>query len=188
MDLFECKTRLSEAGVRFDQGLTCEELSQIERDFGFVFPPDLRAFLVFALPISPEWPDWRRGRHEIAARIAKPIEDICNEVDNGFWVPSWGPKPETQIEAYGVVSALIARAPRLIPFWKGYIPDRPFEVGNPVFSIHQGIDIIHCGANLFDFLHNVYSSHFGRSRFKIAGEIRQIEFWSELVEANAGSC
>jgi len=47
MDLAYCKDRLSAAGVSFDTGLTLDEFSAIENEYGFHFPPDLREFLAY---------------------------------------------------------------------------------------------------------------------------------------------
>jgi hypothetical protein len=48
-------------GVRFEAGLTDEEIHGIEGEYAFSFPPDLRLFLQFALPVSEDFPNWRTG-------------------------------------------------------------------------------------------------------------------------------
>ena len=48
-----------QAGVIFENGLTEEELRLVEESFGFQFPPDLKALLMFALPTGKGWPNWR---------------------------------------------------------------------------------------------------------------------------------
>ncbi len=48
-------------GERFASGLTDSEVGEIETKYGFLFPPDLRAFLQFALPVSTSWVNWRKA-------------------------------------------------------------------------------------------------------------------------------
>lgn len=55
--LFESEIRtavdlIQSRGVHFEPGLTDQEVEQTETTFGFRFPPDLRAFLQTALPVS----------------------------------------------------------------------------------------------------------------------------------------
>src|SRR5215216_2736717 len=109
MDLAYCKERLSAAGVSFDAGLTAEEFSAIERDYGFCFPPDLRKFLGYALPVSEGWLDWRREcRSEILKRLDWPFEGMCFDIEhNAFWLDSWGEKPAALADAYSIARAAI---------------------------------------------------------------------------------
>lgn len=39
--------------VEFEPGLSDAEVEQVERQHGFRFPPDLRAFLQTAMPVGP---------------------------------------------------------------------------------------------------------------------------------------
>src|SRR5262245_16067846 len=134
MDLAYCKDRLSAAGISFDTGLTADELSTIERDYGFRFPPDLREFLGFALPVSKGWIDWREeSRSEIIKRLNWPFESMCFDIEhNVFWLDSWGTKPAALTDAYSIARAAIDAAPRLIPLCRHrFLPDSPCESGNP---------------------------------------------------------
>jgi hypothetical protein len=107
--------------------------------------------------------------------------DISN---NAFWLDSWGPKPPALSDAYAVARAAVAQAPRLIPICgHRYLPDRPREAGNPVFSVYQ-TDIIYYGKDLFDYFCNEYRSFFGRREdFVVEGDLRHIEFWSDFAES-----
>ena len=64
----------------------------------------------------------------------------------------------------------------LIPiFWHLYIPERPHDLGNPVFSVHQ-LDVLCYGYDLSSYFANEF-------RFKLpAGfeekTVKTIEFWS----------
>ena len=50
MNLEHCVAVLERTGVPFESGLTAAEIAAAEAHFAFVFPPDLSAFLAFALP------------------------------------------------------------------------------------------------------------------------------------------
>src|SRR5262249_41240611 len=47
--------------AEFERGLSESEVRAIEAVGHFRFPPDLRAFLEFALPVSDRFPNWRRA-------------------------------------------------------------------------------------------------------------------------------
>ena len=69
--------------------------------------------------------------------------------------------------------------PRLIPLQgHRYIPQEPFESGNPIFSVYQ-TDVICHGTDLQDWIE--------RERHGSAAKlprIKKIRFWSETVRKN----
>ena len=153
--------------VACEPGLTDAEVADVERRFGFRFPPDLRAFLQAALPHGPEFPDWRGG-DEATLRdwLDEPRRGVLFDVEhNGFWLAEWGPRPAATGEA---------AAPRLIPiFGHRMMPDEPHRAGNPVFSVHQ-TDIIPYGSDLADYLRH----KFDPDNHEIwPGPYRPIRFW-----------
>jgi hypothetical protein len=167
---------LKAASVVFDQGLSDEEIAGVEATFGFRFPPDLRAFLATALPVSGRFPDWRNGdEDELRERLSDPLEGILFDVEfNGFWQPAWPERPDDLEAAKDIVRSLVADAPRLIPVYSHrMMPDRPHEAGNPVFSVHQ-TDIIYYGFDLQDYLEHEFE--IGERR-PWPDEVREIPFW-----------
>ncbi len=69
-------------------GLTDDELRRIEREFGFEFADDHRAFLASALPIGDGWPDWRSApRRSLQQRLRLPVDGILFAVE---WRDFWG--------------------------------------------------------------------------------------------------
>jgi len=48
-------------GIQFDSGMTDIEIIQVETKFNIKFPPDLKQFLQFGLPISKNFVNWRQG-------------------------------------------------------------------------------------------------------------------------------
>lgn len=190
---------LQSKGVAFDRGLSDDEIQQIESDYEFRFPPDLRSLLQFALPISESLPNWRRGwmarpiiewqdrtpivrgHNSISIRdwFAGPADGICFDVEhNALWMAEWGGRPEDLSTAQAVARRKLAQAPKLIPVYShSFLPSQPYDSGNPVLSVHQ-TGIIYYGFDLASYL-----AH----EFKIAApkwaatEAREISFWSNLV-------
>jgi hypothetical protein len=54
---------------------------------------------------------------------------------NAVWWPEWGEKPDAAADQYRRLRQIFSAAPTLIPlFGHRYIPEEPFETGNPVLS------------------------------------------------------
>jgi hypothetical protein len=163
--------------VRLDPGLTDSEVAAAEDRYGFVFPPDLRAVLQFALPVGDKFPDWRNGSEEdLMIRMDLPLHGILFDVEHGeIWPADWGPKPADEQGRFEKVKSLIDSAPRLIPIWSHrYIPAEPIEHGNPVLSVHQ-TDIIEYGHDLTDY----FSHEFGVPAPGAARISKTIRFWED---------
>jgi hypothetical protein len=183
MNLPHYKNKLEQAGVAFTSGLTQTEIQQIENSLNFSFPPDLKSFLMYALPISHGFVNWRdEDKDKLLTRLAWPYEGICFDIEhNSFWLEEWGKKPTIHTKAFKVARKAIMRAPTLIPIsGHRYMPDRPNEIDNPVFSVYQ-TDIIHYGCNLAEYLENEFYYYFDRSGYIINGTPKHIEFWSYLT-------
>jgi hypothetical protein len=190
MNLKRYKEVLVEAGVIFEPALSQTEIRQIEERYKFRFPPDLREFLMFALPASSGFLNWRKAEEaEIIKSLMWPCIGICFDIErNSFWMEEWGERPSTLEDALAIARKAIESAPTLIPInGHRYIPERPDEAGNPVFSVYQ-TDIIYYGADLADYLENEFSYYFGRAEYRLEGEVKQIEFWSHLAEDAALTC
>ncbi len=178
--------------IAFEPGLTDAEVADVERRFGFRFPPDLRAFLQTALPHGPKFPDWRGG-DEATLRdwLDEPCQGVLFDIEhNGFWLEEWGPRPEPTSAAVRRGGELVAAAPRLIPiFAHRMMPDEPHRAGNPVLSVHQ-TDIIHYGANLADY----FRHEFDRDNHEIWPEpipptrFWDVERWQAVRWGPDGSC
>lgn len=179
--LEELRRTLESKGIDLDRGLTEEEFSRIESDFGFRFPPDLRAVLGAMLPVSEGFPNWRAGStHELLEWLDAPAEGIAADVeDNRFWMDGWGERPEDVDDAIEEARRLVAAAPVLIPlFSHRYLPATPAEAGNPVFSVVDA-DVICYGADLAGYFHAEFDAPLPESAAK---RPRKIAFWSDLVE------
>lgn len=183
MNFAEAQAVLKATGVQFAPGLTAEEFADIERRFGFRFPPDLREFLTLGLPVSGGWVDWRGADEStLRKRLDWPADGVCFDIEpDAFWLAEWGPRPQKLADAFETARRAVASAPVLIPiFGHRYIPATPADRGNPIFSVYQ-TDIIYYGADLRDYFHNEFRDAFGRPQYEISGRPRRIEFWSKLA-------
>lgn len=176
------KSTLEKAGMIFNSGLTETEILDAENIYHFKFPPDLKEFLRFALPISTGWINWRDlNSDDIKSAFNWIFEGICFDIENnGFWLNEWDEKPQSLKEAFSIAKQKIDEAPKLIPiFGHRYIPAVPNERNNPVFSVHQ-TDIIYYGSNLWNYFENEFYYYFQKPSYQIKEPIKQIEFWSQF--------
>jgi len=167
------------AGVQLENGLNETEIEVIEKDFGFKFPPDLRALLKHVLPVSSNFPNWRSGcRSSLESQIEEPVLGITMCVDDSdYWLPEWGEKPKDPKRALVKATKIIRSYPKLIPvFSHRYMPSEPHEAGNPILSV-VGLDIIVYGSNLL----NYFLSEFNNFDDKNCDNIKNVRGWSSFV-------
>jgi hypothetical protein len=81
--------------VDFAPGLTNREFVRVESHFNIHFPPDLRSFLAYALPVSAGFANWRDGDERALRRMLDwPEEGIWYDVIHAdFWPAVWGSRP-----------------------------------------------------------------------------------------------
>jgi hypothetical protein len=182
MDLPLLKSMLEQARVRFATGLTAAEFCKIEETYGFTFPPDLREFLAYALPVSEGWVNWRdAGEDVIRDWLQMPYEGICWDIEHcHFWWHEWGERPSALEDAFTVAKRALDQVPTLIPIYgHRFMPAYPCLPGNSVYSMWQ-TDIIYYGWDLEDYLQG--ERHFILPEYKGADQIRRIAFWADLID------
>jgi SMI1 / KNR4 family (SUKH-1) len=174
---------LGEAGLEFDAGLTDSEVAKVEAQYGFRFPPDLRAFLQAGLPCGEGFPDWRSADEATLREwFDFPRKGILADVlEYGFWLEEWGTRPAFDEETERVVNELVQAAPRLIPIicssWSSrMMPAEPHLPGNPVFAVRH-TDIIWRGVDLRDYLIHEFMAREDVNIWPIPASVRRIAFW-----------
>ncbi|KAK3133515.1 hypothetical protein QOZ80_6AG0537510 [Eleusine coracana subsp. coracana] len=190
-------------GVAILPGLSDAEFARAEAEFGFTFPPDLRAVLALGLPTGPGFPDWR-GRAGLRAAFDLPLAATSLQTARGaLWPRSWGPRPADPDRARRLARAAIRRAPLLVPlFDRCYLPCRPCLAGNPVFFVTDdrvlccGLDVLHFFSRESSFqptmevssplaspISGSSTSYTRRSIDAVCGgqAPRWIEFWSDAA-------
>ena len=144
MDWQYYKNSLAKARIKSEKGLSDFEIEQIEATHKFQFPPDLKEFLQFGLHIGKKWIDWRNDSEDkIKAHFDCVYDGFNFDIEhNSFWLKEWGKKPKNLTDAFESARLKIEKAPKLIPIYSHrYIPEKPHQSGNPIFSVYQ-TDII----------------------------------------------
>ena len=154
---------LKEKVVKFDKGLSINELNEIEKVYRIKFPDSLRNFLMEALPVSRGFYNWRDTSNDnvnfIKRVIKEPLLDVYNMA--------------------GEVRRRLETAPALLPvFSHRYMPMLEMKKDPPIISIH-GVDIIYYGKNLEDY----FDIEFGtKNQAEMEfDDITPIPFWSEIM-------
>ncbi|MET7285174.1 hypothetical protein [Streptomyces sp. NPDC005573] len=189
----EAARRLAETGLyEFEPGLTDAEFERIEREFGFEFADDHRAFLAAGLPVNvpPEegqtwskpWPEWRGGDLDsLRDQLAWPVQGVLLDVEHGsFWYEGWGERPADRAAALDAARRHLLDVPVLVPVYAHrYLPAGRGSSGHPVLSMWQ-TDIIYYGLDLVDYMHREFDEIRGE-----AGESWKpratAPFWRDLL-------
>ncbi|MFF4825696.1 hypothetical protein ACFY20_22225 [Streptomyces sp. NPDC001312] len=185
--------RLVQTGLHeFEPGLTDAEFTRIEREYGFEFADDHRAFLAAGLPVNvpPEdgqtwsrpWPEWRGGDLDSLRRqLDWPVEGVLLAVEhNAFWHEGWGERPAAGTAALDTARRRLMEAPVLVPVYAHrYLPAGRGSFGHPVLSMWQ-TDIIYYGLDLVDYMHQEFD--------EARGEVDEswtpratVPFWRDLL-------
>jgi hypothetical protein len=173
--------QLKQKGIIFEDGLTDEEIEQIEQhDYLIKFPKDLKAFLQYKLPISDGFPNWRdESKIKITKWLNEPLQGICFDIDNNnFGLNSWGTKPTSLEDCFRTATYHVYNGPELIPIYKHrYIPSEPLNEGNPVLSVWQ-TDIFYYGYDLIDYFINEFNLQID---IKKKNKPRKVRFWDQFL-------
>lgn len=194
----EAALRLARLGCcEIGPGLTEAEFARIERDHGFEFADDHRAFLAAGLPVNTPfveekgvshawkepWPDWRDGDpDDLRRRLDRPVDGVLFDIENnGFWHDTWGERPTEIAEALVTASLRLARTPKLVPVYAHrFLPSGRGTHGHPVLSMWQ-TDIIYYGTDLVDYLHQEFGGP-GMNRMDERWNPQAtVSFWSDFV-------
>ncbi|XP_027361978.1 uncharacterized protein LOC113869720 [Abrus precatorius] len=176
---------LKSSNVVIDKGLSDAEFSNLQSNFNFSFPPDLRAILQQGLPISTGFPNWRSSSsQQLQILLSLPTSSILRRVSKTrFWHPSWGPEPRDPTHA---LSRLLNEAPPLVPIYRHcYMPSSPNVSGNPVFYIDHDGDVRLLSFDVAGFFREFLCRQ-PEEPVWAATRARRIKFWSELAEARGG--
>ena len=176
LDLLESK------GIKFENGLTADEMFQIERIYDIKFPKSLKEFLTAALPISKGFYNWRDTSEEnvnfIKQLIERPKMNIKNMAEYVCWSDEWGEEPSDKNITIEKVIEKLNWAPKLIPIYAHRYMPMNSDNNPPIISVHN-IDIIYYGENLEDY----FNIEFGNKTQNDLNyqNIKSIQFWSDIM-------
>ena len=168
--------------IVFEPGLTDDEVARVETTFGFQFPPDLRALLRTALPVTGGFPNWRsESENELRHRYFDvPTRGILFDVEhNDYWPTGWGPRPPELPVALAEAGRQLANAPRLVPVRSHhYLPATP-AAGNPVLAVRQsGICVV--APDVATYFANLPSGELTECFGLLSG----VPFWADAARAS----
>lgn len=173
---------LKRANVLFEDGLSLNEVVEIERIYDISFPKSLKNLLMTVLPVSTGFYNWRNTEISnidfIKSVIYQPVKYIDEMPHEIYWCEQWGEEPKDEDTFNNEVRKRLKQAPKLIPiFLHRYMPILE-EADPPVLSIH-GSDIIFMGKNLKDYM-NVEFGYKKQNEIQFSN-IKPIRFWTDLM-------
>jgi len=152
--------KLKLKGIKFDKGLTGNEIKIIEERYNIIFPKSLVEFYKLGLPISDGFVNWRDESNEniekIKQKLSRPYDGILWAIkENNFWVDNWD-KPKTFAEQKEKFLEEMKNEPKPIPVYIfRYILSKDGIEDPAVLSMHNS-DIIVYGNNLDEYFDNEF--------------------------------
>lgn len=165
--------------IRWTTGYSAHQLANIQSRFDLRFPPDLIELYSQRRPVGTY--DWLTDIAEIKRKLTWPLEGLLFDIENNvLWLDAWGERPGDKAARAEIVTAAVAKAPKLIPICgHRYLPETPALAGNPVLSVYQS-DIIVYGTNLSDYIDHEFGP--GNGPRLHHGPVRKIPFWSQFID------
>lgn len=153
---------LKQSNISLAKGMSKRELRIAEARFGITFPPDFREFLSVCLPVTTghyNFTNWRDVGDQNVANVKWwmfnwTIQGVLYTIEKlGGWLPSWGNEPTMLEFKLELAKQQIRKHPLFIPICGNrFLSLNPKEAGNPVYSIHQGDDVICYGKDFWDYI------------------------------------
>ena len=173
---------LKNNGVIVENGLTNNEVKEIEELYGIIFPKSLRAFLMTGVPISNGFFNWRdtslKNISHIKLIMNYPIKYPEQNIVEIEWSDRWGDEPPNKTAVITEIKKRLLTAPILIPvFCHRFMPMMDIE-SPPILSIH-GTDVIYYGKSLIEYF-NIEFNNKGQSEIDFKG-IKYIPFWADIM-------
>lgn len=165
--------------ILVENGLTKNEIKELEELYHVNFSKDWIDFYSQILPIGTGFYNWRDKSVEnirfIKEIFLKPYEDVLACYEEIEWNDIWGDEPKNLAEKWIRIKSLLEKATELIPIYgHRYLPI--MDLSAPVLSIHN-IDIICYGENLFDYFY----IEFGSKKQKDINfdQVTYVPFWMD---------
>ena len=175
------KELLHEKGLRYETGLSSDEIKKIEKLYDIRFPLELKQIYMELLPTSKgfyKWRDFSDSNIEYIKRIIlSTFEDVKTEIEYIEWNELWGKEPD-ESEKRRIIEEKLKTAPKLIPIYSHrYVVSGERET-SPVLSI-CGLDIIYYGENLNQYFEIEFNKKSPNEMdYK---KIAKVPFWSEIM-------
>lgn len=184
----ELVKRLKEHNIRFEKGLSNEEIMQAEKAFDIKFPAEIKYFLSLSLPVSEGFSNWRDCSKKNIEKI-KGFQQIIEEAfifdfDNNSladYFKNIFPNIYSETELRKAILNYLHSSPKLVPFYK----HRCFINGMdnmPIISFSQPTDTIFYGANLSDYLEREFLSKPSQLKIEsIQHKFQDTGIWKDII-------
>jgi len=174
---------LEQLGGDPKQGLTNQQLADLEGVLGVTLPFEVGMLLVMGVPDDMQWWHWNNPVGDWSGWKASLVDGLLFDVEfNGLWVDGWGQVNDTS-DRLELERTAFEPAPPLFPLW-GHraIPlsvarDETSSDFNPVLSVVQS-DVIVYGTDLAAWLHGEFDVPL--PMWPVTAD-RWFPFWSELI-------
>ena len=189
LDFYSIIQSLRQTGHIVLPGITNQDIELVKKTYDITFPRALSKFYELGIPCTfncsygfPNWTDFSElNTAEIKRRIDAPLYNLKRSVKDGFWIATWGARPDEEEKALEVFDELSSQATKLIPIYSHrYLPIIDGEDDPPVISV-VGSDIIYYGCNLSDYFNREFFG--GKGAISIPMNNR-IPFWSDIIDYN----
>ena len=180
--------RLKALGIAFSEGLSQNEIKEIERTFGFRFPKEIAYFLSLAYPVEPNFFNYR----DMSEHNLQVFHDFEEKIKQSFWFDLQNNTPtlEALLRRLGCKNTLsfgdavmdaLFKSPRLIPFYQNRCFLDGID-GTPIISFHQPVDTIIYGSDLENYFENEFLSPKNFHIVKRPDQMEDMGIWYYLTE------
>ncbi len=178
--------RMKKQCIKFEKGLSKDEILTAQKTFDIKFPTEIKVFLSYAMPVSEGFYNWRDFSQENVDRIKgfqKIIDDAFlfdfenNDLSKKFKDKFQRTKDETELR--NKVMDYLHSSTKLVPFYK----HRCFLNGMdnmPIISFWQPTDSIFYGDNFEKYLKIEFLNE-NQVVGHIPEEFQKTGIWKDLI-------
>ena len=174
---------LDRIGDDLGPGLTNRELAAIETLVGAQLPFEVGMLLVMGVPETLPWVQWHDDPETIWRTCATGLRaGLLEAVDDGYWSPAWGARPEGDAARRDIAAERLGAAPGLFPLWAdhavplGVAEGRTSSDANPVVTV-RGVTLEVRGVDLAAWMHAEFGVPLPMWQ---PDPDRRFAFWSDL--------
>ena len=163
---------LSNNEIQLKKGMSNDDFKKAEELYNVKFPDEYRALLSTVLPYDavPDedgfiytFTDWTNTSKEYVESVKRWINDstiagvIYTVTHLDGWRKSWGEKPVNKEEQIELAKRECLRSPIFLPIVNHrFIGLLETSEDSPVYSIHDGSDVVPYGENIWTFFANEF--------------------------------
>ncbi|MGN0294924.1 MAG: hypothetical protein ACI4D3_13070, partial [Lachnospiraceae bacterium] len=176
--------QMKKQGISFLEDVTPQQLDQVQKRYGIVFPGELRRFYMEGMPVSDGFVRWLDETPDyvesVKRKLKAPVRGVMTAVElEEVWPACWGERPEEESQALEIAGERLGDASVLIPLYAHrYVSCLEQTDDAPVLSVYGG-DIIYYGANLKNWLQIEFCGLSRRTVFE--SELPEIPGWQTLI-------